>query len=94
MTQNDFKYMEEITWETETHIKDKALIDFLNSLKSKKLRRILRYYLEERNYWERYNLEDLKRDFYKYLKEDTEKHFLPDLNDRLEDIMILLLGKG
>ena len=94
MDRIDMLYMEEIDPFTETNIKDKNLIMFLNNLKSKKLRRILRKYIEKKCYFELYSLDDLEREFKNHYENDNGKYFLPDMNDRLEDILKMLLLKG
>ena len=87
----DIEYMKEINSDTETYIRDKKLVDFLNSLKSTKLRRILREYLEQKCYTEYYTYDNLVKDFKYHVENDTDKYFLPGFNDRLEDILNMLL---
>ena len=86
-------FMNPIDGYSDTSIRDKKLIDFLNNLKSKKLRKILRNYLEDKCFFEQYTYDDLKRDFKNHIENDKNKYFLPDFNDRLEDILYTLLLK-
>ena len=76
---------------TVTNIKDQKLIDFLNNLKSIKLRRILREYLEQKCFFEYYTIKDLKEDFKRHEENDVDKYFLPNMNDRVEGILKMLL---
>ena len=89
----EIEYMKEITPYTETYIKDEKLIEFLNSLKSTKLRRILREYLEDKCYFKTYTYDNLKADFKYHVENDKGNYFLPDFNDRLENILNMLLMK-
>lgn len=89
----EIEYMKEITPYTETNIKDKKLIEFLNSLKSSKLRRYLREYLEDKCYFRTYTYDDLKEDFKYHIENDKDKYFLPGFNERLEGILNDLLLK-
>ena len=90
----EIEYMKEITPYTETNIKDKKLIEFLNSLKSTKLRRLLRGYLEDKCYFNNYTYDNLKADFKYHMENDKGNYFLPNFNDRLENILIMLLMKN
>ena len=92
MTRLDIEYTDKIKPDSDTRIKDRKLIEFLNSIKSGKLRRILRYYIEDRCFFENYRYETLRDEFDKYLKDkDNHSYFLPDMNDRLEGILKMLL---
>jgi len=92
MYYQDIEYMKPITSGTETYIKDKKMIDFLNSLKSSKLRRILRSYVEEKCLFKDYTYDNLVEDFKYHMEHDTGNYFLPEFNDRLENIMEMLIG--
>ena len=92
MNKLDIEYTDIIKPDSDTRIKDKKLIEFLNSIKSGKLRRILRYYIEDRCFFENYRYETLVCEFKEYLSDkNTNNYFLPDMNDRLEEILKMLL---
>ena len=86
----DQEFMKPIDRFSDTSIRDKKIIDFLNNLKSSKLRRILRNHLEKKCYFENYTYDDLKRDFKHHVENDND-YFLPGFNDRLEKILKMLL---
>jgi hypothetical protein len=91
----DIQYMRPITKESETSIKDKKMIEFLNSIKSTSLRRILRYYVEDKCYKENpyYSVKHLKEDFKEYERSKSDYYFLPKMNERLEGILKMLLDE-
>lgn len=80
---------------TDTSIKDKKAIEFINNIKSLKLRSIVRNHFEYKcgmiDTW--YSVEDFKEEFVTYLnKKDNIYYLLPGLNDRYESILKKLLG--
>ena len=78
---------------SDTNIKDKDAVAFINSIKSLKLRRIVRNHFENECYFINYTLKMFKEDFKEYLKDETNhRYFLPGLNDRTENILKKLLN--
>jgi len=81
-----------ITEYTDTAIKDKDTIDFINNIISIKLQRIVRERFEERCWFDSsYNLKVFREEFKVYLKQDSTSYFLPGLDERTENILKKLL---
>ena len=76
-----------------TNIKDPEAIKFINSIKSRRFRQIIRHKFETESYFNYYTLNNFKEDFKKYLNDKNNNYyFLPGLNDRYEDILKKLLN--
>lgn len=79
---------------TYTDIRDKKAIEFINNIKSLRLRSIVRNHFEYKcnmvNSY--YSLKDFKEEFIKYLNDNnTDGYFLPGLNEHYESILKKLL---
>ena len=79
---------------TYTDIRDKKAIEFINNIKSLKLRSIIRNHFEYKcnmvNSY--YSLKDFKEEFITYLNDKKSSYyFLPELNGHYEDILKKLL---
>ena len=84
--------MENIDFWTETNIKDKKTIEFINNIKSRRLKGIVRKHFEHECYFKHYTLQDFRKEFIDYLNDKEAKYyFLPGLNDHYEDILKYLL---
>ena len=80
---------------SDTKIRDKKAIEFINNIKSLKLRSIVRNHFETQCslYDQWYSLEDFKNNFKSYLGgKNNNYYFLSGLNDHYEDILKKLLG--
>lgn len=92
---NDFEYYYgdgKITPFCDTNIKDQRAIKFINSIKSRKLRQIVRDHFEKECFMRVYRYTDFRNEFIKYLNDSNNMYyFLPGLNDRYENILKLLL---
>ena len=79
---------------TYTDIRDKDTIEFINNIKSLRLRSIVRNHFEYQcnmvNTW--YSIKDFKEEFITYLNDkNSSYYFLPGLNEHYEDILKKLL---
>ena len=79
---------------TDTNIRDRKTIEFINNIKSLRLKSIVRNYFEYKcgmiDSW--YSVEKFKEEFIKYLNDkNTTYYFLPGLNEHYEDILKKLL---
>lgn len=77
-----------------TAIRDKKTIDFINSIKSRYLRAMIRNHFEHECSMRKtyYDLEDFKKEFKSYLDHKELGYFIYGLNDHYEDILKKLLG--
>ena len=88
-----YNYLEEeITIWSDTCIKDKKAREFINNIKSRRLRGIIKNHFEHECFLRHYTLKDFEEEFVKYLNDKSAKYyFLPGLNDKYEDILKKLL---
>lgn len=78
---------------TDTNIVDQRAKQFINNIKSRKLKAIVRKHFEHENHLKLYTLDNFRKDFKVYLKDpDRPYYFLPGLNERTEDILKKLLN--